>query len=99
MPVKTFAPLHVCATPAAARAFGERLPEIAREAFLEIGRVARGYAIHHHQFRSTCGALVAVASRVKASGVPEIEIDLGMPGLPTRTFTKEDAARAARRRR
>jgi hypothetical protein len=99
MPVKTSAPLHFCATPAAMRAFGHRLPEIAREAFLEIGRVARGYAIHHHQFRLEGGELVAVASRVKASGVPEVEIDLGHPGLPARTFTQEDAARASRRLR
>ena len=97
MPVKTFAPIHFYATPAAVRAFGGRLPEIAREAFLEIGRLARGYAIHHHQFRLPGGELVAVASDVKASGIPEIEIDLGHPGLPLRTFTSEEAARASRR--
>ena len=99
MSLKTFAPLHFCATPAAAQAFGYRLPEIAREAFLEIGRTGRGYALHHHQFRLESGELVAVAARVKASGVVEVDIDLGQPGLPMRTFTKDDAARAWRNRR
>ena len=95
----THAPIHFLATPAAARAFGPALPDVAREAFLEIGRVARGYAIHPPQFRAAGGALVMVASRVKASGIVEIEIDCGHPGLPARTFTCEEAARIGGRRR
>lgn len=99
MPVKAWAPIHFLSTSAAAAALGQKLPDVAREAFLEIGRVARGYAIHHHQFRTQAGDLVAVASRVKPSGIVEIDIDLGLPGQPARTFTQDDAARAARRRR
>ena len=97
--MQTFAPIHFCPTPAAVAALGHKLPLIAREAFLEIGRVARGYAIHHHQFRTESGDLVAVASRVKRSGIVEIEIDLGQPGLPMRTFTRDDVIRQSRLRR
>ena len=75
MPVKPFAPLFFSATPAAVRAFGSRLPEIAREAFLEIGRKARGYAIHHHQFRLATGELVAVARTFRS------DPDAGSEGL------------------
>lgn len=96
--MKTHAPIHFQATAAAVARLGPKLPGIAREAFLDIGRIARGYAIHHHQFRTVAGDLVAVCSRVKTTGVIEIEIDLGQPGLPARTFTREEAALAARRR-
>ena len=93
----TFAPLHFSATHEALRAFGPRLPDVAREAFLEIGRAARGYAIHYHQFRLATGEWVAVASRVKLSGIVEVDLDLGRPGLTIRTFTADEAARARRR--
>ena len=97
MTASTAAPIHFLATPVAALAFGTALPDIASEAFLEIGRMALGYVSQHPQFRTARGLMVAVTSRVKAFGIVEIEIVYGQPSLPSRSFTREDAHRAGRR--
>ena len=82
MTAQTLVPLHFVATPAA------------REAFLQVGRLGEGFAIHHHAFR-VLGHTVAVASRIKASGV--VEIDVIEARLPARSFTRANA-RAAHER-
>jgi hypothetical protein len=63
-----------------------------------LGRIAPGHDIHHHQFRTRAGVLVAVASRRRRSGAVEIEIDLVTARLPARTFTIEEARLPGRRR-
>ena len=96
MTTQTLVPLHFVATPAARDAFGDRLPAVAREAFLQVGRRGEGFAIHHHAFR-VLGRTVAVASRMKASGVVEIDLDVIEARLPARSFTRANA-RAAHER-
>lgn len=87
MTAKTFVPLHFVATPRAAKALGDHAAGVAKMAFIEIGRATGNYTIHYAQFRTPHGDLIAVASRVKASGIVEIEIDLGNAKLPWHVIT------------
>jgi hypothetical protein len=94
---RTSVSLYYHGTERAAAAFGPALEGVAREAYLEIGRIAGDRDIHHHQFRTRSGVLVAVASRRRRSGAVEIEIDLVTCRLPARTFTAAEARRPASR--
>lgn len=94
----TLVPLHFLATPDAREAFGRDVAAVARAAFLEIGKLDAGFAVHHHAFR-VLGRTVAVASRVKASGIVEIELDVVEARLPARTITRQNAADAHARLR
>lgn len=95
---QTSVPLYYYGTERARTAFGRAIDGVAQEAYLELGRVAEGHDIHHHQFRTRSGVLVAIASRRRRSGAMEIEIDLVTARLPARTFTKEEVRRRERRR-
>ena len=95
---RTFVPLHFVATRTACEAFGQQLPGVVRAAYAEIGRLGLGYDVHHHAFR-VLGRGVAVASRVTASGLVEIEIDVVETHLPSRTFSRGDARAALARLR
>jgi hypothetical protein len=68
---------------------------LAAEAFREIARAAKGFEIAHLQFRLGLD-LVAVSSRVRASGEIEIEIGVGNPSLPSVVVTEEDIRRSNR---
>ncbi|HJU14952.1 MAG TPA: hypothetical protein VJ770_00655 [Stellaceae bacterium] len=88
---RTSVPLYYYGTERARAALGRAIERVAQEAYLELGRVAGGRDIHHHQFRTHAGVRVAVASRRRRSGAVEIEIDLVTARLPARTFTAEEA--------
>ena len=80
------APILVVPTPEAMKALGVMLRPAALAAHREIALAAKGLEIAHHQF--AFGDLsLAVSSRVRKDGLPEIEIGLGDPGLPKSTFT------------
>jgi hypothetical protein len=93
---RTIVPLYYYGTESARAAFGRDLEVVAQEAYLHLGRVADGQDLHHHQFRTRSGVLVAIASRRRKSGAVEVEIDLVTARLPARTFTVEAARRASR---
>ena len=69
--------------------FGARLQGIAADAFRAIARSGKGFEVSHLQFRRGSD-LVAVSSRVRASGEIEIEIGVGNPRLPEVVFTEEE---------
>src|ERR1700742_3978056 len=80
------APILVVPTPEARLALGVQLRPAALAAHREIALAAKGLEIAYHQF--AFGELtLAVSSRVRKDGLPEIEIGLGDPGLPKSTFT------------
>ena len=97
MSLKIEVPVAVVPTRRAVEAFGNRLPEIGRQAFLEIGRAGTDFALHHHQFQTPGGEPVAIASRVRASGLLEVEVDVGLKTTAARTFTTKAANRARKR--
>jgi hypothetical protein len=86
---RTSVPLYYHGTERARIALGRAIERVAQEAYLELGRVAEGHDIHHHQFRTRAGVLVAIASRRRRSGA--VEIDLVTARLPARTFTAQEA--------
>jgi hypothetical protein len=92
---RTVVPLYYYGTDRARAAFGRDLEVVAQEAYLQLGRVAEGQDLHHHQFRTRSGVLVAIASRRRKSGAVEVEIDLVTARMPARTFTAEAARRPA----
>lgn len=75
-------------------ALGARAAQAARCAFREIARARRSLEIAHLQFDFE-ELTLAVCSRVRASGLVEIEAGLGNPNLPRLTFTAEEARRAS----
>jgi hypothetical protein len=87
---KTTVPLFYYGTERAIARFGRTLEKIAQQAYREIGQIANGHDVQHHQFRTTSGVLVAVASRRRKSGMTEIEIDLVTARLPERTYLAQD---------
>jgi hypothetical protein len=95
---QTSVPLYYYGTERARTTLGRAIEGVAREAYLELGRIAPGHDIHHHQFRTRAGVLVAIAARRRRSGALEIEIDLVTARLPARTFTQEEARQRERRR-
>ncbi len=90
---RTSVPLYYHGTDRARAAFGPALETIAREAWAELGRLAKGAEIHHHQFRTRSGVPIAIASRYRASGALEIEIDLVTARLPARSFTAAEVGK------
>ena len=79
-------PVLVVPTLEAREALGVMLRPAALAAHREIALAAKGLEIAYHQFQF--GELtLAVSSRVRKDGLPEIEISLGDPGLPKSTFT------------
>ena len=97
---RVHAPIVVVPTPEARQALGVMLRPAALAAHREIALAAKGFEIAYHQF--AFGDLtLAVSSRVRRDGLPEIEIGLGDPGLPMSTFTLaqlREAERTARER-
>lgn len=80
------APIVIVPTPEAKQALGVMLRPAALAAHREIALAAKGLEIAFHQF--VFGELtLAVSSRVRKDGVPEIEIGLGNSNLPKSTFT------------
>jgi hypothetical protein len=87
------APIVIIPTAEAETALGARLRPAGAAAYREIALAARGLEIAHLQF--AFGRLtLAVCSRVRRSGIVEIEIGLGDPRLPRSTFTAEEMRRA-----
>ncbi len=97
MALKIEVPVAVVPTRRAVETFGNRLADIGRQAFLEIGRTGTDYALHHHQFQTKAGEPVAIASRVRASGMLEIELDVGLVTATPRTLTSKKANRFRKR--
>lgn len=95
------APIIVVPTGEARQALGDTLSAATQAAFREIAMAAKGLEIAHLQF-DFGGLTLAVCSRVRRSGVVEIEMGLGDPRLSASCFTAKqlrDAELAARARR
>ena len=93
-------PIIVVPTAEARQAVGVHLGAAAQAAFREIAMAAKGLEIAHLQFAFR-GLTLAVCSRVRRSGVVEIEMGLGDARLPASCFTAKqlrDAEAAARAR-
>lgn len=87
------APIIIVPTAEAEAALGARLRPAGAAAYREIALAARGLEIAHLQF--AFGKLtLAVCSRVRRSGIVEIEMGIGDPRLPRSTFTAEEMRRA-----
>jgi len=94
------APILIVPTPEARQALGGRLRWAGLAAYREIAVAAKGLEIEHLQF-AFLGLTLAACSRVRRDGLVEIEIGLGDPKLPARSFTAtqiRQAMAAARKR-
>ena len=94
------APILVAPTPEASQLLGERLRWAGLAAHREIAVAAKGLEVAHLQFKFF-ELTLAVCSRVRRDGILEIEIGLGNPRLPARSFTDAEfrqAVAAARAR-
>jgi hypothetical protein len=94
------APFIVVPTPEARQVLGLDLYAASQAAFREVALAAKGLEIAHLQF-AFAGLTLAVCSRVRRSGVVEIELGLGDPRLPFSAVTARqlrDAEAAARAR-
>jgi hypothetical protein len=80
------APILIVPTVEASTALGRRLRWAGLAAYREIAVAAKGLEIAHLQF-TFFDLTLAVCSRVRRDGIVEIEIGLGDPNLPARTFT------------
>jgi hypothetical protein len=80
------APILIVPTGEAQQALGHRLRSAGLAAYREIAVAAKGLEIAYLQF-SFFELTLAVCSRVRRDGIVEIEIGLGNPRLPARTFT------------
>jgi hypothetical protein len=80
------APILIVPTVEAKLALGRRLRWAGLAAYREIAIAAKGLEIAHLQF-AFFDLTLAVCSRVRRDGLVEIEIGLGDPRLPARTFT------------
>lgn len=89
-------PVIVVPTREAETVLGSSLRTAGQAAFREIAVAAKGLEIDFLQF-NFCGQTLAVCSRVRRSGVVEIEMGLGDRSLPSSIFTSEQA-RLARAR-
>ena len=90
----------VVPTADARKALGRRLRWAGLAAYREIAVAAKGLEVAHLQF-AFFELTLAVCSRVRRDGIVEIEIGLGDPGLPARSFTAaqiREAVAAARAR-
>jgi hypothetical protein len=79
-------PILVLPTAEARQALGCRLHWAGLAAYREIAVAAKGLEIAHLQF-AFFELTLAVCSRVRRDGIVEIEIGLGDPRLPARSFT------------
>ena len=84
--VRIEVPLIVIPTSDARSALGARLKEAGLAAYREIAVAAKGLEIAHLQFVFH-GMTLAVCSRVRRSGMVEIEIGMGDSRLPKSAFT------------
>lgn len=94
------APILVVPTVEAKAALGRRLRWAGLAAYREIAVAAKGLEIAHLQF-AFFDLTLAVCSRVRRDGIVEIELGLGDPRLPARSFTAaqiRQAVAAARSR-
>jgi hypothetical protein len=80
------APILIVLTAEARQALGRRLRWAGLAAYREIAVAAKGLEIAHLQF-AFFELTLAVCSRVRRDGIVEIEIGLGDPRLPARSFT------------
>jgi hypothetical protein len=80
------APILIVPTAEALKALGRRLRCAGLAAYREIAVAAKGLEIAHLQF-AFFELTLAVCSRVRRDGIVEIEIGLGDPRLPARSFT------------
>ncbi len=80
------APILIVPTAEAKEALGHRLYWAGLAAYREIAVAAKGLEIAHLQF-AFFDLTLAVCSRIRRDGMVEIEIGLGDPHLPMRTFT------------
>ena len=83
---KIDAPILIVPTTEAKEALGQQLRPAALAAYREIALAAKGLEIAHLQFAFRKLTL-AVCSRVRRDGIVEIEMGLGDPRLPKRSFT------------
>ena len=88
-------PILVVPTAEAKQALGSQLRVAALAAYREIALAAKGLEIAHLQFAFRKLTL-AVCSRVRRDGIVEIEIGLGDPRLPARTFTAAQIRQATK---
>jgi len=87
------APFLIIPTAEARQAIGGRLRWAGLAAYREIAVAAKGLEIAHLQF-DFFGLTLAVCSRVRRDGIVEIEIGLGDPRLPKRSFTAAQVRQA-----
>ena len=80
------APILIIPTAEAKQALGARLRWAGLAAYREIAAAAKGLEIAHLQF-AFFELTLAVCSKVRREGIVEIEIGLGDPRLPARSFT------------
>ena len=80
------APILIVPTVEARQALGRRLRWAGLAAYREIAVAAKGLEIAHLQF-TFFDLTLAVCSRVRRDGMVEMEIGLGDPRLPKRSFT------------
>jgi hypothetical protein len=80
------APVVIVPTVEARKVLGRRLHWAGLAAYREITVAAKGLEIAHLQF-TFFKLTLAVCSRIRRDGIVEIEIGLGDPNLPVRTFT------------
>jgi hypothetical protein len=94
------APVLLVPTAEVKAALGRRLRWAGLAAYREIAVAAKGLEIAHLQF-AFFELTLAVCSRVRRDGIVEIELGLGDPRLPARSFTAaqiRQAVTAARAR-
>jgi hypothetical protein len=87
------APIVIVPTVEARKALGHRLRWAGLAAYREVAVAAKGLEIAHLQF-TFFEVTLAVCSRVRRDGIVEIEIGLGDPKLPARTFTAAQVRQA-----
>ena len=87
------APILIIPTVEARKAIGRRLRWAGLAAYREIAVAAKGLEIAHLQF-DFFDLTLAVCSRIRRDGIVEIEIGLGDPRLPKRSFTAAQVRQA-----
>ena len=87
------APILIVPTLEARKALGHRLRWAGLAAWREIAVASKGLEIEHLQF-AFFELTLAVCSRVRRDGIVEIEIGLGNPNLPARSFTASQIRQA-----
>jgi hypothetical protein len=86
------APILIVPAAEARQALGGRLRWAGLAAYREIAVAAKGLEIAHLQF-AFFDLTLAVCSRIRRDGIVEIEIGVGDPRLPARSFTAAQIGR------